>query len=439
MKDPQPRLLIICPSMWPRMRTWGETQRMFYLANDLSKSGWEVFTLSPDFSCDTDLYSKSGCFSSYFPNRCSRKKQDAQERIQENGTFVLPRFLQTLVAHTITPIVKWLYNEPDCYEGLSKQLWIWKNRSEIRRLLREINYDVLIISAPSFVLFRFAEKVKKINASIPVILDYRDPWHLWNRKKNFAYLTEKRRLRYADAVVGFSEIFAKDMEQVFHLPKGKCRVVYNGYSEADWSAAESRYAPPFERTPGKLYLVFTGNLSFWASENNYRNPFPLIETVRTFPDAELYFVGIQGRPPDIYYDNVHFIGNVSQETSFHYMLASDILISIHDAKDDSGTYLVSGKFYDYMRSGRVIWHIGRPQDLMSDWIRRYQLGITCSNDPSGLKASLELLIQEHERDRLHMLRKRNMKLIKDFSREMQNSRYETFLRSIYKNKRLGGF
>ena len=39
MTDVRPHILILCPSMWPRMRSWGETQRMYYLACFLSEHG----------------------------------------------------------------------------------------------------------------------------------------------------------------------------------------------------------------------------------------------------------------------------------------------------------------------------------------------------------------------------------------------------------------
>ena len=49
MRDKKNKILIICPSMWPKMNSWGETQRMYYLANCLAQHGWEVYTVSPKF------------------------------------------------------------------------------------------------------------------------------------------------------------------------------------------------------------------------------------------------------------------------------------------------------------------------------------------------------------------------------------------------------
>ena len=309
---------------------------------------------------------------------------------------------------------------------------MFKNRREIRHILDEEEYKVVIISAPSFVLFRFAQKIKKSKADVSVVFDYRDPWFLWNQKKNFAYISEKHYLKYADAIIGFTDVFTEDMRKAFHLPSSKCHTVYNGYSEADWKFAESSYSPPFIRTSGKLYLIFTGNLTLQDSGQNYRNPFPLIEAVASFPEVELYFVGVHGALPVTEQRNVHFIGNISQNESFHFMKAADVLISIHETQDASGNYLISGKFYDYMRSGKVIWHIGRPDDLMSRWIHMYQLGVSCRNHVPQLKEMLQFLLQKYQQNRLSTLRSAETVFMQRFSRELQNSHYADILHSIQK-------
>lgn len=432
MSDIRSKVLIICPSMWPRMSSWGETQRMFYLANYLSENGWDVSTLSPDYGTGEALSGREMYYSPHFPGKGIRIEQSTQQSERKERFFIRVPFLRRLVSCTITPLVKWAYNEPDCYEGVLKQVWMWKNHRKIRHILDKTEYGTVIISAPSFVLFRFARIIKKRNASVSIVFDYRDPWHLWNRRKNFAYFSEKRCLKYADAIVGFTDNFTEDMKKTFHLPAPKCHTVYNGYSKTDWIFSETDYSPPFIRIPGRLYLIFTGNLTFWDSEQNFRNPFPLMEAVSAFSEVELYFIGVRGQLPDINYRNIHFIRNVSQKESFHFMKAADVLISIHDAADSSGNYLISGKFYDYIRSGRVIWHIGRQEDLMSEWIRQYHLGVFCTNHASRLKEMLQFLLQKQKRNSLDTLRKSKEAFVQQFSRETQNSHYADVLHSIQK-------
>ena len=161
MSDIRSKVLIICPSMWPRMKSWGETQRMFYLANYLSENGWDVSTLSPDYGIEEGLSPRKIYYSPQFPGKGLRFEQSTQQINQKSlfSNFVL--LVRKLASCTITPLVKWVYAEPDCYEGVLKQTWMLKNRREIRRILDETKYGTVIISAPSFVLFRIAKKIKK--------------------------------------------------------------------------------------------------------------------------------------------------------------------------------------------------------------------------------------------------------------------------------------
>ena len=120
---------------------------------------------------------------------------------------------------------------------------------------------------------------------------------------------------------------------------------------------------------------------------------------------------------------MHYIGNVSQEESFEYMRMSDVLISIHDTRDASGKYIVSGKFYDYMRSGKIIWHIGAEHDLMTKLIQKYKLGVWCRNEKSELEKTLEKILQYWKKDTLRQLRICDIEEISIFSRENQNKKY----------------
>ena len=49
------KIIIICPSMWPKMSMWGETQRMFYLANYLAGQGYEIIVISPAYETNRKI------------------------------------------------------------------------------------------------------------------------------------------------------------------------------------------------------------------------------------------------------------------------------------------------------------------------------------------------------------------------------------------------
>lgn len=438
MSDTIPHILIICPSMWPRMNSWGETQRMYYLAGFLSRNGWRVSTLSPAFDPPENSASREMAYESHYLGERRRPENGVSGEPGRADGSALSSGSRRMISAALTalaPAVQWLYNEPDCYEGISKELWILRYRKRIDRFLAENGVDLVLISAPAFALFRLGKLIKKKRPDLPVIYDYRDPWHLWNLHRDFAYRKEQNYLKYADGIVGFSDIFIKEMIRTFRLPPERCAAVYNGYSEADWTAFEAASHASPAISPGKrrekLRLTFAGNISLADSAGNFRNPSGLIRAVKNYPEIECRFIGVRGQKAGTWEENVRYVGNVSQAESFAYMSDSDVLVSIHhDGSDCSGKYLISGKFYDYIRSGRVIWHIGAPDSLMSGWIERYRLGIACANDPASLDSTLRTLLDLWRDGKLDSLRSCPVTSVRRFSREYQNRRYLNFIHTI---------
>jgi len=412
------RALIICPSMWPRMNSWGETQRMYYLANDLSRNGWKVYTVSPGYEGQQEDTKREQLYTSFFLG--NKKIQAEPVKTNHKEEAVKRAGLKERAMTLLSPVVKWLYNEPDCYEGISKQLWMLKYRKKILDLIARETIQTVIISVPTFVLLGLGPLIKKKFPQIFLIYDYRDPWFLWNRKRTPAFYNEKRYLSYADRIIGFSEIFSADLIKEMGVEPEKVRTVYNGYSEKDWTAFEKKGTA--ETAGKKLRLSYVGNISL-QQKGNFRNPQRLMQVVQEFPNMELYLIGVQGAAAESSEGNIHFIGKVSQMEAFHDMLQSDVLISIHDTDDCSGNYLISGKFFDYMRSGKVMFHIGGAQSLMSRMIRQYRLGVASINTYDELRTTMEELLKAWQKGGLDSLRKCPKESVRDFSREHQNAVY----------------
>lgn len=425
MQDDKYKILIICPSMWPEMNSWGETQRMYYLANYLSLRGWDVYTVAPGFEGNRKSDQREKKYVSYFLGGYkSTAVIQGEENQRSRGSIY--KNIRGLAARLLIPMIDWFYNEPDSLQGIYKQLWIWKYQKEIDRLIQRLKVGTVIVSVPAFVLVKLGKRIRKKFPGIKIVYDYRDAWHLWNKKRNLAYFREKKYLFYADRVVGFSDEFSKEMVRVMKVPDEKISTVYNGFSERDWKRFEESFTSE-ERKDGKLRLIFTGNITLLDRKDNFRNPCRLIEVAKAFDQVELYFVGVKDARVGTIEKNIHYIGNVSQEESFKYMKMSDVLINIHNAQDDSGKYIISGKFYDYMRSGRIIWHIGVSQDLMTKMIQKYKLGIWCENRKDELEKVIKRLLWCMEMGCLEEMRTCSQKELIKFSRENQNQKYADIL------------
>lgn len=81
----------------------------------------------------------------------------------------------------------------------------------------------MIISGPYFSVFGLCGKIKQRYRNVKVVLDYRDPWNLWNNAHGIANILEHRNIRKCDKVVCFSEDFRRDMQKRFPRKRGNMR------------------------------------------------------------------------------------------------------------------------------------------------------------------------------------------------------------------------
>lgn len=412
-------ILVIVPSMVPRITSWGGSQRMYYLANTLSESDKNVVTISPKYKEAEEYKEKEISYKPiYLGGEITNEKKE---------TNIIKKIVFRLLKHVIYMIDYFLYSEPSRFSGVFHKRWIRQNEEEIWDIIYRYEIGKVIISGPSFSLFSLAPKIKKRNKNIKVILDYRDPWHLWKQKKNWAYYKERKYLEYADSVICFSESFQRDMCKAFHLDMDKVKTIYNGYSENEWNLI-----PKETNESETLIISFVGTMDFGDNAMNYRNPNRLMEMVKMLPEGvvELQFVGVDEDRIDREEKNIKFIKKVTQQESFAYMMKSDVLLNIHDTDDFSGKYIISGKFYDYMKSGKVIWDIGKKDNLSAKFISEYGLGIHCENDSNQIKKLLNLMIELKQKKRIMDLRNGDKKCIMEFSRESQNHKYIEIVRLV---------
>lgn len=427
------KIIIICPSMLPKMNMWGETQRMFYLANYLAEQGYRITVISPSYETKRKEWDiREQKYTNIYLGNIKRITPHGQMRTVPKPDNVLKK-TKRLISSIANRFGEWYYGEQDITEIYRKNNWIRKYSNRICQIVSEENADKVIISMPSFTFIKLGRMIRNKCGNMKLIYDYRDPWYLWKRKRNPAYYREKFYLRYADCIIGFSERFCNDMIRDMKIDPCKVHTVYNGYSEHSWQIFNKiRNELPATTTAlpkNKMIITYTGNMSLTDKKGNYRNPTNLIAAVRSVPNVELYLVGIAKIEKRIDEGNVHFIGEVTQQQSFLYMFESDILISIHDAQDSSGDYLISGKFYDYMRSGKIILQIGSSNGLMAEFVNRFGLGVVCENQVEKLQEVITALQEKWKYGELTR-KTDNAQDIGKFAREIQNEAYRRYIDSI---------
>lgn len=421
-------ILIIVPEMVPRVQSWGGSQRMYYLANMLEKQGKSVITVSPGFETALECENKEVLYCPVYlggnDERENKKGEENDPRKKEKKANSFLKKAKTSIYMFLVAVDYFIYSEPSSFQGIFYEKWLKDYEKAIWECIVQKEIKKIIISGPSFSLFSIAKKIKKKNGNIKIIFDYRDPWFLWKKRKNLAYLKEKRYLKYADCIVCFSEIFRQDMCKAFEIDINKTEVVYNGYSEETWEKVDENKRKNRTREK-KLVITYVGGMDFNDNRKNYRNPNMIMRAVEKLEEGtvELKFVGVAAAEKMEKRNNINYIQKVTQEESFMYMLESDVLLNIHDTDDESGKYLVPGKFYDYMRSGQVIWNIGEEDGLAARLLKEYGLGVSCINRMDTVEEMLDKLIVLKERGEIKKLRRVGEKGILSFSREMQNAGY----------------
>ncbi len=433
-------ILIIAPEIPPRANSWGGSQRMYYLADMLEKQGRNVITISPGFQMAPECVNKEVLYEPVYlggdagggdEEGNGQKCSEGEKEKKRKKWIFLPSKIKRAIYMFMAAADYFLYGEPSSFQGIFYKKWLKNYEEAILGCILHKGIKKVIISGPSFALFSVAEKIKKKDGSIKIIFDYRDPWFLWKKKKNLAYLKEKKYLKNADCIVCFSEAFRKDMCRTFKIESSKTAVVYNGYSDDGWKKAERR-AGKKKRDGNQLLVTYVGSMDFNDNKKNYRNPNIVIRAAEKCEKGivELRFVGVAAVEKMEKRNNVSYIGKVTQEESLLYMLESDVLLNVHDTDDDSGKYLVPGKFYDYMRSGRVLWNIGKEDGLAAEFLNEYGLGVSCANRADSVEGMLRRLIGLKQKEGIEKLRRTGGKEVSRFSREVQNREYIEVLESL---------
>ena len=231
-------------------------------------------------------------------------------------------------------------------------------------LIRQYRIDLVLTSSPPHSTQLIGLKLKK-KLGIRWIADLRDPWTdiYYYRELHHSSLARKvdrdlelAVLRNADRVITVSQdvkrIFA---EKLTEGPASKFIVIPNGYDEDD-------FRQTVELPDGKFVITYTGTISEAYDMTGFLDALSLMnEQQRT--EILLRFVGkvpasviekIRQKVPDI---DLDLGGYVDHQESVRYLLRSSLqLLIIPKVENNKG--IVTGKFFEYLASGKPVLAIG---------------------------------------------------------------------------------
>jgi glycosyltransferase involved in cell wall biosynthesis len=448
MQDGEKSAMIITYNMIPYARQWGACQRMYFLADYLQDHGYDVYVVHTQRSeylgdyghpirfHSIPIISQEAAVSS---GNNSTMKNDSGGRFATAAVDFAKSIIKKL---NLLSLERMVFNEPNLGMGVYGYLFSKSAREKIFRTISEQKIRHVIISGPPFSLFRLGPQIKMRFPEVNIILDYRDPWNTPYLSYRISSLIERNALRYADKVVFLNDRMLHDISSKYNLPREKCVVVLNGYSKQDWNEVCGKSEDSNHDHPqsDKMTIAYIGSTSFMSG--GYRDLSSFLEAFKTFQENKnvcLRFVGVT--PSDAaekvksqFPGTLEILPPVDAKTALKYMLESDVLFLNH-TDDRTGRYVLTGKFFDYIRSGKVILGTASSESTyFVESIQKYHLGLGCLTQPTQISECLELLYDKWMKGSLGELRKDDGLNIEELSREFQNGKYLQLLEDLESNK-----
>jgi glycosyltransferase involved in cell wall biosynthesis len=232
-----------------------------------------------------------------------------------------------------------------------------------RRIIKQRDIDLVLITAPPFSTLLLVEKLRKEFPDLPIVLDFRDEWLVTafdlvsflfsrsERTRRIAQNTEASAVKNATAVFAVTEAARRVIRSRYpEEPDSKFNLIPNGF---DGTKLQRSVLLPEPRADGKIIVTYVGTV--YASTE----PTTLVEALQSLPPElksrfKLRFIGHIEEPRFREAllglgEMVELKGYIPQREALAAMNETDYVLLInHDPLN------VGGKFYDYVGGGKPI-------------------------------------------------------------------------------------
>ena len=239
--------------------------------------------------------------------------------------------------------------------------WVPVLARAARRIVRELNIDLVLITAPPFSNVLLVKRLRKEFPHLPIVVDFRDEWisstlklvsfNSSRRAMAFARKAEASCIKNATAIVAVTEAARREIRARYpQEPENKFHLIPNGFD----ASRLRRFVPsPQSPTGGKIVATYVGTI--YASTE----PTSLVQALLSLPTEiksrfKLRFIGHIEEPRFREAllqlgEMIELRGYVPQHEALAAMAETDyVLLIAHDPLN------VGGKFYDYVGGGKPI-------------------------------------------------------------------------------------
>jgi glycosyltransferase involved in cell wall biosynthesis len=263
------------------------------------------------------------------------------------------------------------------------------------RRLDLIAYDAVLLTMPPFSLVRAAQEIRRQHRSVPIVLDFRDPWVLdgwlpqrtyWHWQRQFRVMAQA--IHAADAVIANTPEAARVFLNTFaHLDPARLTVIENGFDSEDFAGIRrdrnrQRDAPftlVFAGTLSTNFIEWYSGLKGWAKSALRYSPerpdfsgrtlIHVLAAIRMLREHGMPFahdMQIRCLGADSEADRrsaqasgigdaVDFVGYVPHAESIREICEADaLLLPLHGLPPGERSRIVPAKTYEYVAAGRPI-------------------------------------------------------------------------------------
>jgi glycosyltransferase involved in cell wall biosynthesis len=263
-------------------------------------------------------------------------------------------------------------------------------------LIRESQIDTIVTTSPPHSTQLIGLELKK-RFNVRWIADLRDPWtdiYYYNQFRHTALALridrnyERQVIEKADQLITVSEDVKRLLAAKSKQPVAdKIHVIPNGYDDED-------FANPLPPDDAKITLTYTGTISESYDITGLIEALSgLDEKQRT--QLKLRFVGkipgtivgkIRQTVPDI---DLDLVGYVDHAKSIEYLFRSHLLLLVVP-KVPNNRGIITGKFFEYLASGRPVLAIGPTDGDLADLIAETRCGqLFDYADAAGMQELIE--------------------------------------------------
>ncbi|MGC1464029.1 MAG: glycosyltransferase [Terracidiphilus sp.] len=305
-----------------------------------------------------------------------------------------------------------------------------------RRIIKERNIDLVLITVPPFSSVLLVEKLRKEFPHLAIVVDFRDEWlstaidlvgfSRGERARSVARNVEASAVANATAIVAVTEAARHEIRDRYPLePESKFLLLPNGFD----ATRLRRYTPSSEPRPdGAIIVTHIGTV--YASTE----PSTLVEAVQSLPPEvksrlRFRFIGHieEQRFRDALLqlgDLVELRGFLPQREALAAMNETDYVLLVQH-----GRLNIAAKLYDYIGGGKPVLATVHPDGPERLLLQEVQAGWwTGSRDVAGIR---QLFIDAAERvNSLHSDFRPNVEKVAQYERKVLAGRYAALLYSI---------